>query len=143
MNTKGVSKRKQIRKGGAMAKRTSPFYRTLLSALASPFVSMKQKVHDLFLPSIELEPWPTQPLTLEPKDPEPKAVAPKNTKWVLAETSDNDDNNKNVVLVQVEYFPDTYVADLTKKPRKQLQNFTVEGEDPNLRITHYPSNRLH
>jgi hypothetical protein len=67
-----------------------------------------------------------------------------NKKWVLAETSDVNNQNKNVVLVEVEVFPnDPYVADLSRPSLAHTHNYTIAGEDPNLRITHYPSNRLH
>ncbi len=141
----GVTQTEQnINKGGSMTKRTSPLFHTLLKAIASPFVAFKHKVNHLFAPNLEqLEPWPGQPLALEPIEPVKDKFTPrKNTKWVLAETSDSNDENKNVVLVEVEYFPDTNVTDLSKQPRKHA-NYTIEGDDPNLRITHYPSNRLH
>lgn len=106
-----------------MAKRTSPLF------LKRMFTSLRTSFQALVHP---------KRLALEPIEP-PQMKEPRpNTKWVLAETSDNDDKNKNVVMVEVEYFPDT-----SAPPRRQLGNYTIEGEDPNLRITHYPSNRLH
>ncbi|MBS0286912.1 MAG: hypothetical protein JSR17_06420 [Proteobacteria bacterium] len=106
-----------------MAKRTSPL------SLKRMITSLKSSVQGLFQP---------KQLALEPLEP-PQAKKPRaNTKWVLAETSDNDDNNKRVVMVEVESFADTNTT-----PKGKVRNYTIEGEDPNLRITHYPSNRLH
>lgn len=70
-----------------------------------------------------------------------------NKKLVLAETIDKDNANK-LVVVEVEFFPpdkDPYVADLSRPSSKaRVTNYTQEGEDPNLRITHYPpTNRIH
>ncbi len=115
-----------------MANRSSPLFKL--------FQHLKVKVYKLFEPHPPLEPASNHPLALEPMD-EPKPV--RKTNLALAETSDNDNKNKNVVVVEVEYFHDTYVADLSSKRKRQLPNYTAEGEDPNLRITHYPSNRLH
>lgn len=70
--------------------------------------------------------------------PNPTQANP-HKKWMVAETIDANNNN-NVMLVEVEYFPSESVT-----PRNNTPNhYTAEGEDPNLRITHYPpSNRLH
>lgn len=80
-----------------------------------------------------------QPLTTSAESSRP------NTQWVLAETTDADNKN-NVVLVEVEFFPnDTHVGDLRgPQVRGNMTSYTIDGEDPNLRITHFPpSNCLH
>ncbi len=68
----------------------------------------------------------------------------RNTQWVWAEKTGTD-KKRNVMMVEVEYFNDTHIADLHSAPAECLiNNYTIDGEDPNLRITHYPpSNRVH
>lgn len=67
----------------------------------------------------------------------------RHTQWVLAEKTGTD-KKSNVMMVEVEYFNDAHIADLHGPSAYNINNYTIDGEDPNLRITHYPpSNRVH
>jgi hypothetical protein len=109
--------------------------------------------------------WPPlEKMALSPIEEEVKASAPlkeekavqvktshthlrrPNKQLVLAETTDKENKTNKLVIVEVEFFPpDPHMADLRRGgPKTRVSNYTKEGEDPNLRITHYPpTNRIH
>lgn len=65
----------------------------------------------------------------------------RHTQWVLAEKTGTD-KKRNVMMVEVEYFNDSHIHNTATD--YNISNYTIDGEDPNLRITHYPpSNRIH
>lgn len=77
---------------------------------------------------------------------EEKTNQSKITKNVYAETVHKDSEHTQVVFVEVESFHnhEAHVADLSIPLKVKITNYTREGDDPNLKITHYPpSNRLH
>jgi hypothetical protein len=87
----------------------------------------------------------TPELSLAPKEEAPQAIK-ANTQLVFAERTYVDNNKSNVVVVEVESFSDhpPYIADLRTATGVKITNYTRDGEDPNLLITHYPpSNRVH
>ncbi len=104
---------------------TNPLFFKLFHLLEATVQSLKVKMSYL---------WEGKPDLSAQESSDKKS----NKKWVIAETTDLDNQNKNVMMVEVEYFNDPD-ADLPLK----THNYTIDGEDPNLRITHYPSNRLH
>lgn len=96
---------------------------------------LQEKIQRLLSPLTheEAESWPpAEELSLTPMDEGTTMAA---AHWPL------DDKNhavepKNMVIVEVKYFP--------KDPYSEGKKLSMETEDPNLRITHYPpSNRLH
>lgn len=64
------------------------------------------------------------------------------TQWTL---DDNAGMNKKITVVDVEFYPTyPFIANADDTKPDNSMNYTIAGEDPNLRITHYaPSNRLH
>ncbi|MBS0288693.1 MAG: hypothetical protein JSS07_01485 [Proteobacteria bacterium] len=111
------------------------FKSLMINAFKKGFNLLKHKIQSLKRPSIKK-------LSLSPIEQPKKG----NTKWVLAETTDIDNNNKQLVLVEVEQFNEfdfDHNSNATHSFPCLIHNYTIEGEDPNLRITHYPSNRLH
>ncbi len=109
-----------------MTTQTFPLYLRILNLLGATVQSLKVKMNHL---------WEGKPELSAQESSDNKS----NKKWVIAETTDLDNQNKNVMMVEVEYFNDTQATELPL----QTRNYTIDGEDPNLRITHYPSNRLH
>lgn len=104
-------------------------------ATRSFFHSLKQRFQKLSLRK--------KRLTLAPIEKSNQSTITKN---VYAETVQRDSEHTQVVMVEVESFQqDTHIADLSRQPLKvKVTNYTRDGEDPNLRITHYPpTNRLH
>ena len=83
----------------------------------------------------------------DPPSSAPLSPHSARKEWVLVEHSSAENKNK-LLLVEVESFPsdpNPTVTALTKPPeRASVKNYTIEGEDPNLRITHVPSShRVH
>ena len=75
-------------------------------------------------------------MTLAPLESHPEAKRAIAEHWAIDETN----NLKQVQVVEVTVYPAARRASLTET----ALSYTREGEDPNLRITHYPpSNRLH
>ena len=109
-----------------MTTQAYPLFFRLLNLISGTMQSLKVKMNHL---------WEGKPELLVPESSDKKP----NKKWVIAETTDLENQNKNVMMVEVEYFNDTHIPELPL----QTRNYTIDGEDPNLRITHYPSNRLH
>jgi len=117
----------------------------------------KTIIHQAFshvaLVAYSKKPWPAlEDMTLTPLENEsaaenaPHLAKPKTItrKWVIAHTTDAE-NKPKITIMEVEVIPkDPYVADISHvSSTKELASYTVQGSDPNLRITHYPSNRLH
>ncbi|MGE3318252.1 MAG: hypothetical protein AB7I18_03060 [Candidatus Berkiella sp.] len=90
--------------------------------------TFQEKIQRLLSPLThdEPEPWPAlEEMGLEPIE-EGKTVAVAHFPF---DDKSSSIEQKNMVVVEVKYYP---------------KNDTAEGEDLNLRITHYPpSNRLH
>lgn len=135
-----------------MTTQTSPLFLKFLSAISASLEQLKLKMshfwNNLSQDSGATNWPPLEELALTPLEEQMlnenvSRSQKHNTKWVLAETTDADNKNKNVVVVEVEYFNDTHIADLSFAEQPHIHNYTKDGEDPNLRITHYPSNRLH
>lgn len=135
-----------------MTKQTSPLFHRLLNAIGVSVKQLGSKIthclSHLKESTSPSDPWPPlEELALTPLEDETlNQKAPKNTQWVLAETTDVNNKNRQVVIVEVESFSDphdTHIADLRRHRQPHLHNYTKDGEDPNLRITQYPSNLLH
>ena len=131
-----------------MTIQTPTLFHKFLSAINLSLQQLKLKIYHFWHSAdARTTNWPPlEELALTPLEEEmlnESKPQKNNTKWVLAETTDTDNKNKNVVMVEVEYFNDTHIADLSSTSQHHIHNYTQEGEDPNLRITHYPSNRLH
>ncbi len=115
-----------------MAKQSSPLLLRLLKKVAKPIITLKHKVAGA---------QNSKDKAIAPMPNTEQELEPNKTQWALAETSDKHDKNRNVVVVQLEAFP--HSASGLSTEQLISQNYTIEGDDPNLRITHYPSNRLH
>lgn len=108
-------------------------FQTVCLRCKQKWQDLQEKIQRLLSPLThdEVQEWPPlEELSLTPMEEEGTTLAAAH--WPLDDKSHGVEHQK-MVIVEVKYFPkDSYLD------RKG------EGEDPNLRITHYPpSNRLH
>lgn len=122
----------------------------MLNSCKHKWEQLHDKIHSLkhdvdTVPSHATVDWPSlDEMSLAPVE-EKAAPAAKTVvvqQWPLSEGTPHT-QQQNAVIMEVEFYPtNPYNQDI--KSSHRVINYTVEGDDPNLRITHFPpSNRLH